>query len=284
MKKVLLGIFMCGALAGANAQMLPNGDFTTTSGTTHWNQGGGTAVIVTSVSLGTSGTLKGEDNSPFAAIQNTSTVGVFYTDKFAFTGRPAALRFIATYFPAKSGETLGMLVLFTKKNTTTNKIDTVGSWIGAAAPGTVNPWREFTLDLANYKLPDNPDTALVAFFATVNAGASQGTTLCIDNVKFSDFTQGVTEIDNYFYGKPSIQPNPVSTLGESKINYTLNGETNVKIAVYDLMGKKVLDLFDGRETNGEHSHSLSASALSTGTYIVKISTGSYEKTEKIVVQ
>jgi hypothetical protein len=284
MKRSILTYSLLGLISAASAQLVPNGDFKTTSAPTGWIGASGSVSITNEVNLGSAGHLKGEDGLYFGFIQNTSQVGVMASNKFAFTGRPTSLRFLACYFPVKAGETLGIFVQFTKKNTGTGKIDTVGIWQGAAAPGTINPWRQITLDLTNYKLPDNPDSAIVAFFATVNAGAGTGTALCVDDIKFSEFAAGITEVDNYFYGKVSVQPNPINSNSNAIVNYTLNGETDVTIGIYDLMGRKVSDVFEGREGNGQHQHSISKTGLEAGTYLLKITSGTFAKTEKIVIQ
>jgi hypothetical protein len=61
--------------------------------------------------------------------------------------------------------------------------------------------------------------------------------------------------------------NPVTTIG-----YELSEPTNVTLEVYDLLGRRIAQLFDGDMPIGRHEVKFNASQLSSGFYFYKLST------------
>lgn len=286
MKKVLFtGALLCSLTA--QAQLVPNGDFTTTSGNTGWGGLGGNVTLTNSLNVtinGTPQTLKGIDNGYFAFAQNTTQVAGISTARFAFTGRPVSLRFMTCYFPAAAGETMGIIVYLSKWNSGTGKRDTIlHNTFSVQANGPIYPWSEVTCNMNNYRNSENPDSAVVTFINTVNQGARQGTAATYDNVKFSDFAASLHDRDNHFFGSVQVTPNPIVTGTAASVSYTLNQASDVKIAIYDMAGRLVNEVFSGQELNGEHTHQLPAD-LAKGQYTLQVSTGQYIQSQIIVVQ
>ncbi len=63
-------------------------------------------------------------------------------------------------------------------------------------------------------------------------------------------------------------PNPFNP--STKINLDLPDESNVKIFVYDILGERVKELVNGRESAGEHIINFNASNFASGIYIYQI--------------
>jgi len=83
--------------------------------------------------------------------------------------------------------------------------------------------------------------------------------------------------------KLSIFPNPVT----DKINLNFNLESNqhVRILVFDITGKSMLKLFDGLESQGEHTKSFDLSGrLNTGMYFITLEKGDKKLTQKFLVR
>ncbi|MBL7811544.1 MAG: T9SS type A sorting domain-containing protein [Bacteroidetes bacterium] len=285
MKKLVL--FSASALLffGLGAQMVPNGDFTVTTGTTNWK--GTAATLVPGVNVTVNGTpqyLKGIDGGSYAFCQNTQVVSTIFTDRFAFTNRPVALSFLTCYLPAAAGETPGVIVYLSKWNSGTNKRDTILYNMIAITTNTIFPWRELTLNLSNYKSASNPDSAFVQFITTVNSAPKVSTAQFIDNVKFVDWAMNSTQIDNHFSGEIKAFPNPVANGKDLSVNYLLNGESQTTIELFDMTGRMVKPIFTGKEDLGNQNHSFSTAGLNAGTYLLSVKTGSFAKTQIISVK
>jgi hypothetical protein len=76
-------------------------------------------------------------------------------------------------------------------------------------------------------------------------------------------------------------PNPFNP--ETNISYTLTQPSNVKITVYDRLGREVALLFDGSQSEGEHSVTFNASNLTSGIYFYRLKTSSGTEVRKMVL-
>jgi len=76
-------------------------------------------------------------------------------------------------------------------------------------------------------------------------------------------------------------PNPFNV--ETTISYTLKSPTNVKITVYDRLGREVAVLFDGPQNEGEHTISFDASNLPSGIYFYRLKTTEHTEVKKMVL-
>lgn len=152
---------------------------------------------------------------------------------------------------------------------------------------------------ANYNVPAMaPDftnnKSNDAFFDKVNfVGAEPGTQLTAD-----DWTKTWTEWDpqnaNYNYvittGVKSINsivesvhayPNPAAQNVVIAYNTIANG--NVEVAIMDVTGKVVKNVFNGTQANGEHNFNVDIRDLSEGIYVVTVKTNNTVKTLKLSV-
>ncbi len=75
-------------------------------------------------------------------------------------------------------------------------------------------------------------------------------------------------------------PNPFNPA--TKIMYSIPSRQHVKLAVYDITGRTVALLFEGVQDAGIHQLGFDASALSSGTYFVRIESGDYTAIRKMV--
>ncbi|HLG36342.1 MAG TPA: S8/S53 family peptidase [Bacteroidia bacterium] len=77
-------------------------------------------------------------------------------------------------------------------------------------------------------------------------------------------------------------PNPFSD--ECTVALTLTQRENVSLAVYNVLGEKIISLWDGYLTAGSHAFYVSASQLSKGIYFCEFRTGEKVTVRKLVVQ
>jgi hypothetical protein len=76
-------------------------------------------------------------------------------------------------------------------------------------------------------------------------------------------------------------PNPFSE--ETTIEYALPEQTTVQVTVYDLLGRRVRTLADGKKDAGRHTVTLKASSLSSGTYFYRVRTKESTETGRMVI-
>ena len=83
------------------------------------------------------------------------------------------------------------------------------------------------------------------------------------------------------YSIYSIYPNPFNPV--TKITYGLREYSNVKIAIFDLTGKKVATLINKIQSSGYHSIDWNADNHASGIYFIKMITDEYINTKKIIL-
>ena len=76
-------------------------------------------------------------------------------------------------------------------------------------------------------------------------------------------------------------PNPFRS--STEIVYALPQRTDVTLAVYDLMGRRVRQLASGARSAGIHRARLSSTSLPSGAYVVRLQADGQQKTRRITV-
>lgn len=75
-------------------------------------------------------------------------------------------------------------------------------------------------------------------------------------------------------------PNPFNP--STVISYQLSVTSNVKIVVYDLLGREIAILVNEEKFPGEYEIQFNGSQLSSGTYFYRLTSGQYTETKKMV--
>lgn len=282
MKKIFTILFSVFVASTSYGQLVPNGGFETNG---VWS--GLNATYVSSVKITTqsgSEQLNPVNDAKFGFLQSTNSTA-FIAQKFAYSQRPNSFRYMYCYLPAGAGEVALALVRLTKYNTTTQKVDTLLNVAIGMNAGSY-PWKEVIVELSDkYKIAGNPDTAYVLFSNSAGSTHLQGTTLTLDNIKFSAnsaSTKEIADANRVLVGKSTISPNPVNT--NATISYQINTKSDVKIELYDMTGKMIKEIANEKELNfGKYTAELDVNDIDAGIYFYKITTGSYSTTEKIIV-
>jgi hypothetical protein len=76
-------------------------------------------------------------------------------------------------------------------------------------------------------------------------------------------------------------PNPFNP--STKIVYSIPKNSNVKLVVYDALGKETAVLVNGYKQAGNYSESFNASSLATGVYFYKLETDGFTEIKKMVL-
>ncbi len=59
--------------------------------------------------------------------------------------------------------------------------------------------------------------------------------------------------------------------------------TNVRLVVYDLLGREVAQLMDGEKQAGQYVVRFDGSRLSSGVYLYRLQTGGFTQTKKLLL-
>lgn len=79
--------------------------------------------------------------------------------------------------------------------------------------------------------------------------------------------------------QPSVYPNPFAQ--QATVSYSLVKESEVAVEIYDLAGKKVMQLVNGKQLAGKHAVTISSGSLSRGMYLLKATVNGNIFTQKI---
>lgn len=97
---------------------------------------------------------------------------------------------------------------------------------------------------------------------------------------------GTTSVDNQTavvdgYALLQNYPNPFNPA--TTINYTLAEKSQVRLIVYDMVGREVAVLVNEEQTAGSHAVTFNAAQLASGVYFYKLQTAQFTATKKLVL-
>jgi endo-1,4-beta-xylanase len=186
-----------------------------------------------------------------------------------------------------------------------------GSWImwNSIAPGSSWHWDEVHNSnsggqVVNFNLSSGSHTLTVAYredgtqldkiYITSTGATPSGTGSAATNCSGSrvafDEPQDETDADLELAANESVPteyslsdnyPNPFNPA--TKITYTLKDAADVKLEVFDIAGRLVATLADGRQTAGAHEVSFDARSLASGIYFYRLHAGSFTQTKRMLL-
>ena len=92
---------------------------------------------------------------------------------------------------------------------------------------------------------------------------------------------GMLDYQPKVYHLPPPYPNPFNPV--TNIIYVLPEHINIQIIVYDLSGKQIEILINESQTPGYHSVNWDASSYSSGVYLIRMVSGQYINTRKVIL-
>ncbi len=103
-----------------------------------------------------------------------------------------------------------------------------------------------------------------------------------NNIDQGAYESLATSIDKPIVANPflSVRPNPLNS--HAQILFNMAEGTVVKLEVYNLLGQKVNDIFDGYKPAGNHILGFDASNLTEGVYILKMTAANKVHTFKFI--
>jgi len=200
---------------------------------------------------------------------------------FAINFRPTSLCLYYKYLPADN-DTMRVLCSFYKN----------GIIIGDAeftSPDNIPNWTPLIIPV-NFFTSDIPDSAtiMLATFSNIQHGVSK---LYVDNLSFDTHItfveEGVSVSPPKSYGLRQNYPNPFNP--ETLIQYALTEESQVKLEVYNIAGKRVATLVDEVKQAGYYTVAWNGRndlgrPVSAGSYFCRIQAEGYSHTIRMILQ
>lgn len=85
------------------------------------------------------------------------------------------------------------------------------------------------------------------------------------------------------FGLGKVYPNPAKKGHELNLSFAVQAKNKVKITVFDLSGKKMMDIVNGQFDKGQHNTSFGAGNLEPGMYLYTMTAGPYSKTQRFTI-
>ena len=83
--------------------------------------------------------------------------------------------------------------------------------------------------------------------------------------------------------KPYIEIYPNPSIGSVKIQYNLPISGSLNISIYDISGRVVRTLIDGRKSTGDHAMTWNHASLPSGVYFCRLITGGSNEVKRVVL-
>ncbi|HQY19604.1 MAG TPA: choice-of-anchor J domain-containing protein [Ignavibacteria bacterium] len=111
--------------------------------------------------------------------------------------------------------------------------------------------------------------------------AVNGYFVYLDDIELTG-TVGITQNGTSIPAKFSLNqnyPNPFNP--STKISFDLAKSSNVNLVIFNSLGQKVMDVFQGQKPAGSYTATFDGSSLSSGTYFYRLETESFTQTKKM---
>ena len=115
-----------------------------------------------------------------------------------------------------------------------------------------------------------------------NGITAYGNNLFVDSIYVKNALVGIQPAGNVIPAAYSLEqnyPNPFNP--ETNIKFGIPVSGNVKLAVFDMLGREVVTLINESKTAGNYVVDFDASNLSSGAYFYRIQSGNFTETKKM---
>ena len=165
-------------------------------------------------------------------------------------------------------------------------LDSEGSVFGGGFAEVSEEVDTFTLlDIPlSYSAEVMPYRAFVSMTINNNTGGLQtvGSYFIVDDLTMGEpVTTVIGEKGNPYASMQKIFPNPASM--DLTFHFSLIQQSQISIGVYDLAGRKVLNVFSGDLHDGDYSIPANVQGLPDGLYFCRLTTESGSLTQKLMV-
>lgn len=103
------------------------------------------------------------------------------------------------------------------------------------------------------------------------------------NTDYSRACNSTDAVQKYDADKLYLRVSPNPTANEAAVAYRILEENKVEIALFDILGKKVKDIYSGNQTPGEYLYKFETQNLNSGIYLVTVNTPTAKQSIKLSV-
>jgi uncharacterized repeat protein (TIGR01451 family) len=162
--------------------------------------------------------------------------------------------------------------------------DNGASWNSVAQfDGTLSSWTQESYDITQFA---GGSTQMKIRFRLQSDAGLTADGWYVDDVKLTNYCGTLTGAPGSsqlpaVYSLGQNYPNPFNP--STVIKFQIPKESQVKITVYDVLGKNVATLINEKKSAGYHQVEFSASGLASGLYLYKIEAGSFTDVKKMML-
>ncbi|MBI4810641.1 MAG: T9SS type A sorting domain-containing protein [Ignavibacteriales bacterium] len=146
----------------------------------------------------------------------------------------------------------------------------------------VTTYTEFVVPI-EYFSEEIPDTAVIHMTIDPIINGNLGSTFDVDDIEFvdaNDVVEGPSFLPRQYRLEQNF-PNPFNP--STVIIYSIANETNVRLSIYDILGREVSVLMNQRQAPGRYKVFWDASGFSSGIFFYRLQTENYSAMNKMVM-
>jgi len=150
--------------------------------------------------------------------------------------------------------------------------------------GNMTTWTQQTFDITQYAAGS---TQMKVRFRLTSDGGVVGDGWYVDDIKLTNYCGNLVGVSGnnseipLIYALSQNYPNPFNPV--TQIKYQLPTASNVKITVFDILGKNVMTLVNETKPAGYHFVEINGSELASGVYFYKIDAGTFSDVKKMML-
>jgi hypothetical protein len=176
------------------------------------------------------------------------------------------------------------------KFATWNDVDSTLSWIHGVIPMPLDYQVAWKMDFITYDGATSDPPVASKNWSKIGKDTWDGhqmfyatplTALQMQDLGMVNPTPVDNPLTGYGLSLQAAQPNPFR--GETTLRFTLPERSEVSLSVYDVRGRKVVQLVSGAKTAGPHSIRWNASSLPAGVYMTQLRSGDQVRSQQVVV-
>ena len=192
--------------------------------------------------------------------------------KYAFAKKSSAnTDYLRVYASSDCGESWSV-----RKNISANNIATANNTTSAFTPSS-SEWETVTIT----NITNSFFTSNFRFkFEFVSGG---GNNIYIDDINLfdpNDASSNINEVDGINFFK--VFPNPANTM--TNISLTTESVKEIEINILDMIGKKVMNVYNGETSMGANNYSVNTSSISKGVYFINIQSEGTLISKKLIIE